>query len=135
MKPNFSICEIAGIGILKGIKMTLCGTVCIDLTKETIKILGIHYCYNTQIRIEKNFFEHIKAIERVLNVWRMRCLSLEGKITIFETLAISKIVHLALVLPVPSSLIKELKKIQQNFIWSGKNSNIQLYATTMKMED
>ena len=71
LKPNISKCEIAGVGILKGVKMALCGMVCIDLTKDTVKILGIHYSYNTQTQIEKNFIEHIKAIERMLRVWRM----------------------------------------------------------------
>ena len=125
LRLNTTKCEIAGLGVLKGVKTLLCGMVCIDLTKETIKILGIHYSYNKHIQVEKNFYDHVKAIETVLKVWRMRNLTLQGKITIFKTLAISKIVHLALVLPVPSSVIKELNKIQQNFIWSGKNSKIK----------
>ena len=125
LRLNTTKCEIAGLGVLKGVKTLLCGMVCIDLTKETIKILGIHYSYNKHIQVEKNFYDHVKAIETVLKVWRMRNLTLQGKITIFKTLAISKIVHLALVLSVPSSVIKELNKIQQNFIWSGKNSKIK----------
>ena len=125
LRLNTTKCEIAGLGVLKGVKTALCGMVCTDLTKEKIKILGIHYSYNKHIQVEKNFYDHVKAIETVLKVWRMRNLTLQGKITIFKTLAISKIVHLALVLPVPSSVIKELNKIQQNFIWSGKNSKIK----------
>ena len=70
-------------------------------------------------------YQRQQAIETVLKVWRMRNLTLQGKITIFKTLAISKIVDLALVLPVRSSVIKELNKIQQNFIWSVKNSKIK----------
>ena len=42
---------------------------------------------------------------------------IEGKILIFETLAISKVVHLALVKEVPSSTIAQLeKKMQKQFI-------------------
>ena len=125
MRLNTTKCEIAGLGVLKGVKTALCGMVWIDLTKKKIKILGIHDSYNKHIQVEKNFYDHVKAIETVLKAWRMQNLTLQGKITIFKTLAISKIVHLALVLPEPSSVIKELNKIQQNFIWSGKNSNIK----------
>ena len=130
LRLNTTKCEIAGLGGLKGVKTALCGMVCIDLTKETIKILGIHYSYNKHIQVEKKFYDHVKAIETVLKAWRMRNLTLQGKITIFKTLAISKLVHLALVLPVIfgitcNSVIKELNKIQQNFIWSGKNSKIK----------
>ena len=47
LKPNLSKCEIAGIGSLKGVKVGVCGMNCIDLTTETIKILGIHFSYNS----------------------------------------------------------------------------------------
>ena len=46
----------------------------------------------------------------------MRNLIVEGKITIFKTLAISKIVQLSLVTNVPTEIINELKKIQKEFI-------------------
>ena len=42
-------------------------------------------------------------IEKLLKLWRMRQLTIEGKILIFKTLAITKIIHLALVKDVPSS--------------------------------
>ena len=48
----------------------------------------------------------------------MRNLTLEGKITIFKTLAKSKIVHLSLVTNVPMQIINELNKIQKEFIWN-----------------
>ena len=46
LKPNKAKCEIAGIGVLKGVLLALCGIDCIDLTKKTIKILDIHFSYN-----------------------------------------------------------------------------------------
>ena len=41
----------------------------------------------------------------------MRKLTLEGQITIFKTLAISKIVQLAIITKVPNTVIEELKQI------------------------
>ena len=49
----------------------------------------------------------------------MRKLTLEGKITIFKSLAISKIVHLAIITKVPNTVIEELKQIQKN-LWDNK---------------
>ena len=43
LKPNISKCDAAGIGSLKRVKMAVCGIKCIDLTTETIKILGVHF--------------------------------------------------------------------------------------------
>ena len=43
LKPNLSKCEVAGIGLLKGVKVAVCGIKCADLTKDAIKILGIFF--------------------------------------------------------------------------------------------
>ena len=37
LRPNFSKCEIAGIGSLKDAKMGLCGLRTLGLTEESIK--------------------------------------------------------------------------------------------------
>ena len=42
LKSNILKCHVAGIGSQKGLKMAVCGIKCIDLTTETIKILGVH---------------------------------------------------------------------------------------------
>ena len=46
----------------------------------------------------------------VIKLWRMRKLTLEGKITIFKSLAISKIVHLAIITEVSDTVIEGLKQ-------------------------
>ena len=55
LKPNTLICKDGGICSLKGIKMTVCGIKCIDLTTETIKILGVAFSYNQKLQIQKKF--------------------------------------------------------------------------------
>ena len=116
LKPNKSKCEIAGIGVLKAVSMELCGMECIDLTKNSVKILGIHFSYNAKIENEENFINPIKNIESDVKIWRTRKLTGQGKITTFKTLAISKVIHLALVTNVPHVIIGQLNKIQKDFI-------------------
>ena len=125
LKRNKSKCEIAGIGVLKGVSMELCGMECIDLTKNSVKILGIHFSYNKKIENEENFIKLIKKIENVLKIWRIRNLTVQGKITIFKTLAISKVIHLALVTNIPQVIIDQLNKIQKDFIWNRKHPKIK----------
>ena len=43
---NNGKCEIAGIGVKKGVKMALSGMECIKLRDDVIKILGIYFSYN-----------------------------------------------------------------------------------------
>ena len=91
--------------------MALCGMKCIDLRLNTVKTLGIHFSYNKKSENDKNFLEQITSIEKVLKLWRMKNVTLAGKVTVFKALAISKIVHLALITNIATSTMKELKKI------------------------
>ena len=83
LKSNETKCEIAGIGVLNGVQVALCGIKCVDLNNETMKILGDHFSYNKNLEQDKNFCEHIVKIENILKLWRMRQLTLEGRITVF----------------------------------------------------
>ena len=49
LKPNKSKCEIAGISVLKGVQMALCGMECVNLKNNTMKILGIHLSYSRSL--------------------------------------------------------------------------------------
>ena len=120
LKPNHEKCKIAGIGVLKSVKVAVCGMKCIDLCNDTIKITGIHFSYNKKKRNEKNFLDSITKIQNVLKVWRMRRYTLDGKIIVFKTLAISKIVFLSLISKVPTEIISELERIQKTFLWPSK---------------
>ena len=55
----------------------------------------------------------------------MRQLSLEGKVTIFKSLAISKIVYLPLLTLTPNPVLEELKQIQKTFLWGNKWAKIK----------
>ena len=90
-----------------------------------VKILGNYYSYNEKLEIQENFKRHIIKIEKILQIWRMRDLSIVGKITVFKTLAISKIEHLALVKTIQNLIIQELNKIQKEFIRKTRNPKIR----------
>ena len=61
----------------------------------------------------------------------MRQLTVEGRIVIFKTLAISKIVYLTLLTNTPNIIIDELKKIEKKFI--GNNSTLKIKQETLRM--
>ena len=83
-------------------------------------MLGVHVSYNKKLQDDTNFSTGVKNICNVIKLWRTRHLSLQGKITMFKSHAISKKVHLALLIIVPKNIIKELNVIQRNFQWSNK---------------
>ena len=54
-----------------------------------------------------------------------RRLTLEGKIFIFKTITISKIVFQAFITTVPKHIVKELKKIRTAFFLNNSSPNIK----------
>ena len=69
LRPNLSKCEIAGIRVLKGVKVAVCGIQCVDLVLDTIKILGTHFSFNEKLKEdERNFCLIIANIQRVLKL-------------------------------------------------------------------
>ena len=82
LKPNKSKCEISGIGALKGVQIAFCSMRCIDLVSNIVKISGIYYSYNDELKNQENFKRHIIKIENFLQIWRMSDLSIAGKISI-----------------------------------------------------
>ena len=55
----------------------------------------------------------------------MRQLTLEGRITVFKSLAIFKVIHLLLVTKLHNNTIDLVYKIQKNFIWQDKKEKIK----------
>ena len=71
LKPNKTKCEIAGIGVLNGVQVALCGMKCVNLNNETVKTLGVHFPYNKNLEQDKNFCEHIVKIESILKHFKI----------------------------------------------------------------
>ena len=75
--------------------------------------------------MQNSFITTIKKIEQVLRLWNSRTLTLEGKIMISKTLAISNIVFLALITNVPKVIVEELRKTQKRFLWQNSRPKIK----------
>ena len=75
--------------------------------------------------MEKNFLTAISNLQNVLKIWRMRNLTLEGKIIVFKTLASSKIVYLCYAPVVPKQIIEEIENIPKNFLWNHSVAKIK----------
>ena len=88
LKPNLTKFEIVGIGALKGVQVAVCGMKCSDLCIEVIKIIGTFFSYNSRIKEEYNFLKIVSNVQSVLNLWRYRNITLEGRIVVFKSLVL-----------------------------------------------
>ena len=96
--------------------MAVCGMQSVDLVRDVIKILGVYLSYDINLINQKNSCKAITSINDILKLWRMRNLSIEGKIAAFKTLAISSLVYLALLTVFPNHITDEVAKIQKSFV-------------------
>ena len=62
----------------------------------------------------------------------MRNLSIEDKIVVFKTLALSKLVNLTLLTVTPNHITDEVAKIQKPFLWHDSSPKIK--HKTLRME-
>ena len=97
----------------------------VNLHEDTIKILVIHHSYNEQLENDKNLKKYIAEIENVLKLCKARNLSLEGKITVFKSFALSKITPLALLKIITNSIIDQLNKTHKKNYLIGLNPKIK----------
>ena len=83
--------------------------------------------------LRKNFGTKLKELKATLNLWKMRNLTLIGKILITKSLAIPKLIYQAQVLPFPVELIKEVEKDINIFIWNNEKPKVKSTVSSQKI--
>ncbi len=63
-------------------------------------------------------------LKNLLNIWKQRALSIQGKITIIYTLALAPLIYVASIIDIPTNAITQINNIIQCFLWDGKTSKI-----------
>ncbi|KAL9962045.1 hypothetical protein ACROYT_G031110 [Oculina patagonica] len=93
--------------------------------QEPICALGVFFSYDSPRADKLNFGDKIRNMEKILNVWKCRKLTLIGRINIVKTLALSKLIFNASNLYVPPRVVDETNNLIFNFIWEGKPPKIK----------
>ncbi len=71
-----------------------------------------------------NYKPKFAELKNLLNIWKQRVLSLKGKITIINTLALAPLIYDTSIIDIPKNVITEINNIILHFIWEGKTSKI-----------
>ena len=102
------------------------------------------FFYNQKSQIPKNLAKSTSNRQNVLNLWKMRNIILEGEITIFRTLVLSKTVYLVLskivyLTNINSLILKTVnwrnKKNQRAFIWNNLTLKTKLQTLCNSSEE
>ena len=96
--------------------------ICLDLGlkwSKSFTLLGIKFTNDLE-NMRDNFDQNVTRLEKMLDNWRYRYLTPFGKITVLKSLGLSKLSHIALVIPSPDkNMIKKFNSIFFKFIWGS----------------
>ena len=93
---------------------------------EPIKAFGVYYSYDIKLLHEKKIIERLDNVNKLINIWSSRGLSIYGKVTIIKSLIIPKFVYISSLLPVPKEIVKELNQMIFKFLWKGTDKVTRL---------
>ena len=85
----------------------------------TIKHLVVILSCNQKVISSQNFQEKLDKIQKVINIWNMRGLSLFGRLTIVKTLLIPKFLYVSSIIQTPMETIKRVERMIFKFLWKG----------------
>jgi hypothetical protein len=106
----------------------------LDWSTNYIDTLGVKLSVKGEDHYNLNFKDKILNLKNILRIWKGRHLSLKGKATIINTLALSPILYLASVIHVPDNVIKEVKQCIVNFLWDGGSTKIAYDVTCQQIQ-
>ena len=92
--------------------------------KTPLETLGIVITNDPEQNYLLNFHKRISSLKSTLNIWSQRNLSLKGKVTIINNLALAPLIYVSSVTTTPTKAITEINNIIQNFLWKNKNEKI-----------
>ena len=91
-----------------------------------VKKLGIHFsCDQGQI-MKQNFNERLSEIQKTINLWSLRSLSLFGKVTIIKSFLIPKLLYVSTILETPQEITKQMERMLYKFLWKGPDKVTRL---------
>ena len=93
--------------------------------ESSVYALGIHFPNDISKCESLNFDKKLEDLEKILNFWKRRKLTLLGIINMVKSLGLSKLIYNASVLSLPGNFSKRVDKTILDFIWENKPHKIK----------
>ena len=94
-------------------------------TDGPVKYLGFSISMDEQVACNVDWDDKMEKMQRLLDNWRKRNLTLFGRVMIIKSLALSQVVHLLMFNQVPPSIITRLNKMFFRFLWKTKAERVR----------
>ena len=91
-----------------------------------VETLGIYFsCDQEQVR-KQNSQDRLNEVQKTINLWKLRGLSLFGKVTIIKSFLIPKLLYVSSIIETPPEIIKQMEKMIYKFLWKGPDKVTRL---------
>ena len=126
LKLNMDKTEIIPLGKLKGKIITLPHAINrIKINNGPFKALGIWYSHMENEVYNLNLTDRLNNMNKLINIWKARNLSLRGKVTIIRSLILPQIQFLFSMIYIPDKILKDIDSILFKYLWDNKPSKIK----------
>ena len=120
---NFDKTEAMWIGSLRNSMATI-GRIKWKLGESMIKILGIYFSnFDRASNLEINWSKKIESINKKIQCWQKRNLSIMGKVIVVKTFLISQFNYVLQALILPNHVLKSINTLIFRFLWQKQHSN------------
>ena len=91
---------------------------------KKVKALGVWLSTDPDLTVSLNYKDKLDKIKTILECWKLRRLSLLGKITVLKSLVASQLTYIFSPLHANNKVIKEINGLFYNFLWNDKGDKI-----------
>jgi hypothetical protein len=95
---------------------------------DEIKITGVYFTYNLEVYIQKNYKAILINIDKTLNIWKQRNLSILGKVQVIKTSGISQLMFIFNSSDPPTEVVQKANNMLFRFLWNGTDKMKRLAA-------
>ena len=77
----------------------------LQISEEPVYALGVHFTYERDTVLKRNFWGKLISLKKLLNIWSQRDISVYSKINLVKSLALSKLVFICSVMELQNFLL------------------------------
>ena len=127
MKISYEKTTIYRIGSIRNTDVKFFSSRRVNWISDPVKLLGVTISHDKQECYDINLKPLLARTKNILDIWKIRNLSLIGKVEVANTLVSSLFVYKCTVLPtLKQDFILTYNQLIRDFIWEGKKVKIAL---------
>ena len=93
--------------------------------EKPMKYLGHFIFTDNKEALKTEWTDKLAKLQKILDSWKKRNLSIFGRVTVLKSLALSQIIHVIIVDSIPKDTLNKLNRMVYHFIWGSKAEKVK----------